>query len=952
MSTPTATYRLQFNSDFTFGDAAALIPYLHALGVSHCYASPYLKARTGSPHGYDIVDHNALNPEIGGEAAFAHFSRALRAHGMGQILDLVPNHMGVGGSDNHWWLDLLENGPAAEGALFFDVDWRPVKEALRGKVLVPLLGGHYGEELEAGRLRLRFDADAGCFSVYYYEHRFPIDPRSYPQILDTVTSTDDEMAILQRLSTGFSQLPTRDSDTPALLQRRRRRAARYKRALAHLCSSSSSLKVAIIAALSNINGEPGRPDSFNTLHTLLEAQAYRVAYWLVAADEINYRRFFDINDLAGLRMEEPRVLDATHQLVQRLYAAGEIDGIRLDHPDGLHNPHQYFHRLRHLLRHKDESAPYLLVEKILAPHESLPEAWPVAGTTGYDFLNFLSGLFVWPDAERPLTRLYHRFTGCETDFSELLYHAKRLVIRIQLSSELTVLANLLDSIAQSDRHTRDFTLNGLREALSEVAACFPVYRTYVTGEAISETDRHHVTWAVAKAKQRSAAADTGIFDLLQQTLLPDGESRLAPVTRALAVRFAMKFQQFTAPVTAKALEDTAFYRFYRLVSLNEVGGDPARFGTTPATFHHANQARAEQWPDGMTTTSTHDTKRSEDVRCRIHLLSEIPETWARHVRRWARLNSGRKQNIEGESAPSRNDEYLFYQTLFGIWPLQSLTPALRARLQERLSAYMVKAAREAKHNTSWLNPNRAYEQATEQFVQSVLADREPNRFLDDFLQFQQPLVPCGLFNSLSQTALKLLSPGVPDIYQGCELWSFSLVDPDNRRPVDYTLRKRIVAEPPRPWPVLLQHLDDGRAKLHLTRTLLRLRQRLPGLFARGNYLPLQCTGTRAEHLCAFAREMEEQMVIVVAGRWFARLGLPKHGVPLPESLWEGTELQLPESPGTADGVFYNLLADRTLQGRQLSRGWRLPVADLLAGGPVAVLLAPPSALEWHRPDTP
>ncbi|MEZ5582377.1 MAG: malto-oligosyltrehalose synthase [Candidatus Competibacteraceae bacterium] len=610
---PDATYRFQFNSAFTFAQAAELVPYLNSLGVSHCYASPYLRARPGSSHGYDIIDHNALNPEIGDNNAYDRFCEILHQHGMGQILDMVPNHMGVMGSDNAWWLDMLENGPAALHAPFFDIDWQPLPEGLRGKVLLPVLGDHYGVVLENGELQLDFDWEAGAFSVQYYEHRFPIDPGTYPGILGhgmeqleaCLGATHLQFLEYQSLVTAFGHLPARNDTTLDKIAERNRDKEIHKRHLLQLCKECPDIHWFVEEKLKLFNGTPGEPESFDALHELLQDQAYRLAFWRVASDDINYRRFFDINDLAGLRMENETVFRETHRFVMELIAAGKIDGLRIDHPDGLYDPAHYFQSLQECLvtpsqaRKDDVAAPlplYVVVEKILESYERLPEQWPVHGTTGYEFANLVNGLLVNGVAEEKFNSLYASFIDKHIDFEDLLYHCKKLIMQTALASELNVLANQLNRIAMANRRTQDYTLNGLKGALTEVVACFPVYRTYITAAGVADEDKRYIDWAVSVAQKRSQAADVTIFDFVRAVLLTTEAEGKPDTFRKQVLAFAMKFQQYTGPLMAKGLEDTSFYRYNRLASLNEVGGDPRRFAVSISGFHHANQDRARHWP--------------------------------------------------------------------------------------------------------------------------------------------------------------------------------------------------------------------------------------------------------------------------------------------------------------------------------------------------------------------
>ncbi|MDP3841116.1 MAG: malto-oligosyltrehalose synthase [Oxalobacteraceae bacterium] len=962
---PRATYRLQFNREFTFTQAEQLIPYLDALGISHCYASPYFKARPGSMHGYDIIDHNAFNPEIGGDSDFDRYVEALQRHGMGQIIDIVPNHMGVMGSDNEWWLEVLENGQSALHAEFFDIDWSPLKEELRGKVLVPVLGDQYGNVLESGGLRLVFDRQRGEFSIWYDEHRFPLDPREYPRItgrnweqLAAKLGADHPQVLeFQSLNTAFGHLPPRTDLTPEQRAERSRDKEIHKRHLAALCAACGEIALFVQQNVDEFSGDPDNPQSFDLLHQLIKVQAYRFANWRVAADEINYRRFFDVNSLAGLRMEREEVFDATHRLVFDLIASGKVDGVRIDHPDGLYDPLQYLHRLRQGRASTapetdpagvaaDHSGLYIVLEKIIASYEHMPAQWPVHGSTGYRFCNVVNGLFVDAANEERMERVYAAFIGERIDFNEQLYRCKKLIMRVVLASELNVLANQLDRIAQLDRHTCDFTANSLRDALIEITACFPVYRTYVTADAVSEDDRNFIGWAISAAKRRSQAADISIFDFVRETLLTSIADGKGQAYRDTVTRFAMKFQQFTGPVMAKGMEDTSFYIYHRLTSLNEVGGDPRTFGITLAAFHAASQDRAKNWPHTMLATSTHDGKRSEDVRARINTLSEMPALWKLRLRRWSRLNYSKRVPMGevGASAPARNDEYLLYQTLVGAWPLEPLDPAVLAGFCERIEHYMQKAIREAKINSSWINPNPEYESAVSKFIKAILAPGR-NPFLADFLPLQRLTSRLGMFNSLSQTLIKLTSPGVPDIYQGNELWDFSLADPDNRRPVDYRRRSAMLEQLKTYFAVdpgqfaeragaLLQTMEDGRIKLYLTWRTLELRRQCEILFRDGDYLPLQAEGSRAEHVCAFARSSKEAAVMVVAPRFFYALLGDGDRVPAGAEFWAGTGIELPE--GLAGNTWRNVFTDEIVCGPEPG-GRRLGVAGLLAHFPFALL---------------
>ncbi len=940
---PRATYRLQLNEDFTFADAADLVPYLARLGVSDLYASPYMKARPGSTHGYDITDHNALNPEIGAEEDHERLVAALHGRGMGHLLDWVPNHMGVG-ADNGWWLEVLENGPASPYARFFDVDWYPAnRRQLHGKVLLPVLGDHYRAVLENGELELKFDEVEGSFSVFYYEHRFPLDPKTYPVLLEGLEGLPaDERAVeLESLAAAFGKLPGREVADEESVAERERDAAIHKARLARLGAESQEIKRAVAGRVDRIDGAPGDPESFETLHGLLEQQAHRLVYWRVASDEINYRRFFSVNDLAGIRVEDERVFEETHRFVLNLIEKGRVDGLRLDHPDGLYDPAGYFRRLQEAASEAlgasgEEQPLYVLVEKILAPHEALPEDWPVAGTTGYEFANLVNGLLVDPAGEAGMERAYRRFLGRSVDFEELLYGCKKDVMRGELASELNVLARRLLRISEYGRRAFDFTINVLRDALAEVVAHFPVYRTYITSGGLSEQDRRYVEWAVARARKQSTAADTAVFDFIRAVLLLEAEG--PEEYRALVAAFVMKFQQYTGPVMAKGMEDTALYVYNRLVSLNEVGGEPERFGVSVSAFHHLTAERAKRWPHAMLSTSTHDTKRSEDVRARINVLSEIPNEWRAQLVRWARINRSRRREVDGREAPSRNDEYLLYQTLLGAWPLEEPDEEGLAAFRERVLAYMEKALREGKVHTSWINVNEEYEAAVSSFVEALLSSTENNLFLEEFTPFARRIARLGALNSLSQTLIKLTAPGVPDVYQGNELWDFSLVDPDNRRPVDYALRRKLLAEVEDAGPdearALLDGWRDGRPKLHLTRRALVLRAEKPALFERGEYVPLEVSGPLSGHLVAFARRLGDEVTITAAPRLYAALTADTGPLMPDPERWSGTRVDVSGLPA---GPYHNALTGEAVAAGERDGGSLLPVEKLLGSFPVALL---------------
>ena len=966
---PRATYRVQLNASFGLRDASAIVPYLAALGVSHVYCSPYFRARPGSVHGYDVVDHNHINPEIGTAQDLDRFVELLRAHGMGHVLDIVPNHVGIMGSDNAWWLDVLENGQASAYAQYFDIDWQSDDPALNGKVLIPILGDHYGHVLERGELVLRFERDTGSFAIFHHEHRLPVDPRDYPLILKRALEIagserlgEEDGADFASLIDAFGHLPHRDADAPAAREERQRDKEVHKRRLVRICGRNAAVPEAIGAAVQALNGTAGDAASFDELHRLLESQAYRLAYWRVASDEINYRRFFDVNDLAALRMENEAVFEATHRLAFELVAAGKLDGLRIDHPDGLYDPVQYFRRLQQRAAVMVAAAApgssadagtgerplYLVVEKITASFEHLPEDWPVHGTTGYRFVNVVTGLTIDGSAKARLDRGYRAFTELTASWPDVAYESKRLILSSSLAAELNVLATGLARIARAERNTRDFTENTLKQALIEVIACFPVYRTYIAAQ-VSGEDRRYIDWAIANARRRGAGIDGAVYDFVRAVLLGEATAALAHVA-PLARAFAMKFQQVTAPVTAKGVEDTALYRFNRLVSLNEVGGEPDAFGTSVRAFHADAQYRLRHWPHELLASSTHDTKRSEDVRARINVLSEIPGEWRRALERWRRMNRSRKREVDNQPAPSANDEYLLYQTLLGSLPLEALPEGAPTdwteEYRKRIEAYLLKAVREAKLHTSWANPNAAYEEALRQFITGLLEPRAGNLFLADLLQLARPIAHVGLLNGLSHTLCKLTAPGVPDTYQGSELWDFSLVDPDNRRAVDYQ-RRRELLESLNGWESaapaarnarlqgMLERSHDGLPKLFLIWRVLQYRRAHEALFAEGDYLPLRVLGSHAAHVCAFARRLGEERLLVIAPRLYHRLLQGAMRQPLGAQVWADTRIELPAE--LAATAYRSCLDGTAVRADGTDGRHALALATVLAQFPVALL---------------
>jgi (1->4)-alpha-D-glucan 1-alpha-D-glucosylmutase len=969
---PSSTYRLQFNSQFTFRDAVRIISFLHDLGISDIYASPYFRAKQGSLHGYDIIDHNDLNPELGTEGDYREMIGELRRHGMGQVLDIVPNHMCVDSPENMWWTDVLENGPSSPYARYFDIDWAPVKKELKDKVLIPVLGNQYGDALENQEVRLVFEG--GAFFVWYYDHRFPVRPQTYVVLLEhrlhdlqaLLTEEGPDLAEYLSIITALKHLPSYTETDPDRSAERYREKEVIKRRLGTLVAGSPSIREHLDQNIRLFNGTKGDPRSFDQLDELLSQQIYRLSYWRVATEEINYRRFFDVNGLGAIRVERSDVFEATHALLLRLIGDGSVTGLRVDHPDGLYNPVEYFHRLqrgcfmrlaadeagtspselydRKYLEDSAYRAFYIVGEKILTKSERMPEDWPIFSTTGYVFLNSVNGIFVTDGNARAFDRIYEKFTRSKRPASSVFTGNKKLAMHVALSSEVNTLAHYLNDLSEKNRHTRDFTLNSLRSAIIEVIAAFPVYRTYTNTWTVTDRDRQVIEIAVSRAKRLNPAISTSIFDYLKDVLLlrfppdaPDGE-------KASWLDFVMRFQQITGPVMAKGVEDTAFYVYNRLVSLNEVGGMPDRFGIPLDTFHGQNIERKKYWPHALITTDTHDTKRSADVRARINVLSEMPDDWAERIKAWARMNRKHKGAVEGGEAPDRNEEYLLYQTLVGVWPLVQERGNNAESVAQRVRDYMIKASREAKVNTSWISPNEAYEQSMSTFVERILQRRTDNAFLNDFLPFQRMIAHYGLYNSLSQTLLKICSPGVPDFYQGTEFWNFSLVDPDNRRPVDYDTRIGILADLKEreakgtavelAWD-LSMNKEDGRIMLYLVYKALNFRKAKRPLFEQGEYLPLAAEGVLAGNICSFARKTAGGMIVVAVPRLLTKVISGGASVPFGKAVWGDTLLVLPEGGGEAKfrNVLTNVIVPAVMQNGRTG----MPVADVFSCFPVALL---------------
>ncbi len=913
---PRATYRLQFHAGFTFDDAVAILPYLARLGISHVYASPIQTARPGSTHGYDIVDHTRINPELGGEEGFLRLSEALKDHGLGLILDIVPNHMGIGGADNAWWLSVVEWGQLSPHAVSFDVDWERL--GANGKLVLPFLGKRYGDALEEGELKLARD-DSGGFSIWHFEHRFPISPLSYPILLDRILilvadqagpEYHELLAISSRLR-ALSEMPAgagRDGVVEA--------CEALKRRLARVFAASPGVAEAVERAIGLVNGARGIPESFDTLHRILEMQSFRLANWRVAASDINYRRFFDINTLVGMRVEEPAVFERTHALILDLVREDRIHGLRIDHVDGLADPEAYVRQLQ------SQVGPgfYILVEKILGHGERL-RPWPISGTTGYEVLNLIDGMLVDREGAAAIEADYRDITGQHDSFEELLRRAKRKTLHASFASELEVLVSDLARLAHGDRRSRDYTIHAMRQVLTEIIERLPVYRSYIATDA-SPADRTLIEETVAVAIAGTSMPDTSLHRFVAQLLLGDGGELMTAVPPAEHLaRFRRRFQQLSGPVTAKSLEDTLFYSFGPLLALNEVGGEPSQHGVSQENFHDANAARRRSWPHAMIATATHDTKRGEDGRARLLALTEMPQRWGEESRRWLAMS---RELAPGDELPDATDRQMILQQVLASWPFALLEANDASALdayRERMQNWVEKALREAKRRTSWTSPNEAYEQAAKDLIGAALS--QDSAFLDDYRPLAREMARRGMVRGLSRTVLKLTLPGVPDFYQGTEFWDLALVDPDNRRPVDYGARSQAVEESADAG-VLLATWPDGRIKQRVMSVLLADRARAPRLYAAGDYQPVALEGGRAADLTAFSRTHRADTLLVLATR-IAGGEQAAEGLPVGQH-WAGTSVAV-------SGKWEDVLTDRLLDVGEAG----LAVDEALAVLPVAVL---------------
>ncbi len=930
---PRATYRLQFNRYFTFKQALELVQYFRELGISDLYASPIFKSNPGSLHGYDVLDSNQIDPEIGTEEELQQLAGELRRNGMGLVIDIVPNHMCIA-DGNKWWSDVLENGPSSLYAQHFNIVWNPPKAELKNKVLLPVLDQQYGKVVD--RQGFKIVCDGAAFLVEYGTRRFPLNPSTWPAILipaieklkDELGASDSYLLELESIVTALDHLPNATETDPDKCIERHREKEIIKNRLKRLMEKGEKAPLIVEAVQESMRILSGNTEdlgSFNRLEELLRNQSYRLSFWSVTNDEINYKRFFDINELVSMQSENEAVFEDIHAFTLKIVAQGLVTGLRIDHVDGLFDPEQYFIRLQRRcaeVRHVTDKLAdpfYMVAEKILVGEERLRSNWLVSGTTGYDFLNLVNGLFVLPEHREDILAIYEQFIRRNEEMDEVIYTCKKLILIVSMSSELHILARHLEEISEQHRWSRDYTLESLRTALREIIACFPVYRSYIrlNDVCVKEADLRCIVAAIDYAKRANPAGDLSIFDFIQSVLLLQDPPGLTEEQIAFRRLFVMRFQQLTGPVTAKGVEDTAFYRHYPLASLNEVGMDPSQFGTHRTDFHAKNQERKQNWPHTLLTTFTHDTKRSEDVRARMNVLSENPEAWQQALQCWSQLNKPFKVSLDNRKIPDHNEEYLLYQTLIGSWPLHEMDINSRPKYIDRINKYMLKALKEAKVHTSWTNPYEAYEKGIQEFIGKILNPGQDNPFLEDFTQFIKPIIKAGLFNSLAQIVLKMTCPGIPDFYQGSELWEFTLVDPDNRHPVDYSNRRQLLEmikqKKELDHGAFVSHLiktpEDGLIKLYVTSQLLNFRMRASKLFQEGDYHPIESAGKKARQAVAFSRSWGQEHLLIGVGRFFTRLTNPATTLPVGD-VWEDTHLLV--APRLA-GSYRDILSGQVVQ---------------------------------------
>lgn len=928
MRIPTATYRLQFTPEFGFDQARAIADYLADLGISDLYASPIFKARSGSTHGYDVVDATQLNPELGSVESFEALIHTAQELGLGWLQDIVPNHMAYS-SDNAYLMDVLEHGPDSTYTDYFDLAWNAPGGDRQTRILAPLLGDFYGTSLEKGDIQLQYDQSG--LSVNYYSLKLPLRLESYTRLLTfnlgklTRTLGRNHPDFIKLLGVLYI-LKSVPSEVTG--KQRQDQIAFIKGLMWELYTANEVIREFIDENLATFNGDPTQPDSFNLLDGILNEQFYRLAFWKVGAEEMNYRRFFTVNELISVKVEEPRVFHTTHSLIQKLVENHTFTGIRIDHIDGLYNPTQYLERLRDKL-----GDTYITVEKILELTEDLPREWAIQGTSGYDFLNSVNGLFCQTEHEGRFDAIYYAFLSSRMDYDSLVRANKHLILEKNLAGDLDNLAALLKTISNKYRYGNDFTLNGLKRAIAEVLVCFPVYRTYVTPEGVGAGDRTCIQ-AVIQAAKAQAPLLQHEMTFIEKVMLLEFDSTLTQAERDQWLYFVMRMQQYSGPLMAKGVEDTTLYVYNRLISLNEVGGNPGHFGLSVEAFHRFNQAHQTHWPHTMNTTATHDTKRGEDVRARLNVLSELPDQWEQQVNTWSAMNRLHRGSRQGLPMPDRNDEYFLYQTLVGAFPLAE---AEHESFAARLKDYCIKAIREAKVHTAWLRADSEYEDACLTFIDKILDPAVSRDFLQIFRPFQQRIAAYGIWNSLSQTLLKIAAPGVPDFYQGTELWELSLVDPDNRRPVDFAQRRALLSDLrdrrktdlPGLLHELIEHRLDGRIKLFLIAQGLKARTEFQALFQSGRYVPLQVNGPQANHIIAFARQHGDQTAVAIAPRFLTSLIEPDQA-PLGESVWQETQITL---SAPTSGSWYNVLTHQSLKATS-----SLSVGAALTDFPVALLV--------------
>lgn len=929
MRIPTATYRIQFNSAFGFDAAKAITNYLAELGISDLYASPIFKARAGSSHGYDVVDPTQLNPELGTQEAFEALIQELQQRSIGWLQDIVPNHMAYD-SQNQYLMNVLENGPDSTYIDYFDIAWNSPFAGSNEPILAPLLGNFFASSLENGEIQLKYEQSG--LNVNYYSLKLPLKLESYANFLTQnlgklAKSLGRRHPIFVRLLGILYMLKNLPSEATA--QQRRDQADFVKGLIWELYTDNDDVRTFIDENVQLFNGEPGKPESFNLLESLLSQQFFRLCYWKVGAEEMNYRRFFTVNELISVKVEDLKVFKNTHDLICKLVHEGKFTGLRIDHIDGLYDPTQYLDRLR-----EKTGDTYITVEKILQPGEELPSNWSMQGTSGYDYLNYLNGIFCQTANEDKFTQIYSDFTGIRIPYEQIITEKKHLIIDRNLAGDIDNLTSLLKTIASKYRYGSDFTINGLKRALAEVLTRFPIYRTYITQEGITQSDRSYIQEVIEAAKPHTPFLNNEL-SFIEKLLLLEYDDFLTQADKDQWLYFVMRVQQYTGPLMAKGVEDTALYVYNRFIALNEVGGEPGRFGISVSEFNEFNQKRQASWPHAMSATSTHDTKRGEDIRARLNVLSEIPEEWQKQVRTWSEINRSHKKTVKRFTMPDKNDEYLFYQTLVGAFPFFEHE---YADCVERVKDYVLKAIREAKVYTAWLRQNSTYEDAFVDFVKAVLELSENNPFLKEFIPFQQRVAYFGIFNSLSQALLKITSPGIPDFYQGTELWDFSLVDPDNRRPVDFetrqsylkTIKEQAKTDILKLIDELLATKEDARIKLFLTVQALKARTENLEVFREGNYLPLEVSGKFKEHIVAFARSNGNKTIVTIAPRFFTSLIQPGQH-PLGQEIWDDTSLKL---PAAAPSGWKDAITEQPVQANGT-----LHIGEALKHFPVALLVS-------------